>query len=187
MPGAYPRGEALKVSTTGSQRKGTQYFNLYVPMQCEPISQTLKLIGPICKLRRKQCCEYGPRVSLKLFTNNLRVYFHCSISLWLCFVSNVNLLKIERESRQHFSKFPMYLVQVLSVIKHLLCPFRMSFLSVVIWNRGARKLTGENLKLVWAEFSTLSQAVLVMSIYLFTWTHAHNYSWKLGPGLVLLA
>jgi hypothetical protein len=35
-------------------------------------------------------------------------------------------------------------------------------------NRGARKLTGENLKLVWAEFSTLSQAVLMMSIYLFT-------------------
>ncbi len=34
--------------------------------------------------------------------------------------------------------------------------------------RGARKLTGENLKLVWAEFSTLSQAVLMMSIYLFT-------------------
>ncbi len=35
-------------------------------------------------------------------------------------------------------------------------------------NRGAPKLTGENLKLVWAEFSTLSQAVLMMSIYLFT-------------------
>jgi hypothetical protein len=27
-------------------------------------------------------------------------------------------------------------------------------------NRGARKLTGENLKVVWAEFSTLSEAVL---------------------------
>jgi hypothetical protein len=26
--------------------------------------------------------------------------------------------------------------------------------------RGAQKLTGENLKVVWAEFSTLSQAVL---------------------------
>jgi hypothetical protein len=30
--------------------------------------------------------------------------------------------------------------------------------------QGARKLTGENLKLVWAEFSTLSKAVLMMII-----------------------
>ncbi len=29
-------------------------------------------------------------------------------------------------------------------------------LRVIMWNRGARKLTGENLKVVWAEFSTLS-------------------------------
>jgi hypothetical protein len=32
--------------------------------------------------------------------------------------------------------------------------------------RGTRKLTGENLKLVWAEFSTLSQAVLMMCLLL---------------------
>ncbi len=43
-------------------------------------------------------------------------------------------------------------------------------------SRGARKLTGENLKLVWAEFSTSSSTVLMMSIYLFTWMHAHFYS-----------
>ncbi len=43
-------------------------------------------------------------------------------------------------------------------------------------DRGARKLTGENLKLVWAEFSTLSQAVLVMSIFIFKCMNAHNYS-----------
>ncbi len=28
--------------------------------------------------------------------------------------------------------------------------------SVLMLNRGARKLTGENLKLVWAEFSAIS-------------------------------
>ncbi len=28
---------------------------------------------------------------------------------------------------------------------------------------------------------------LMMRIYLFTWTQAHIYSWKLTPGLVLLA
>ncbi len=32
--------------------------------------------------------------------------------------------------------------------------------------RGAQKLMGENLKLVWAEFSTISQAVLPMCMYL---------------------
>ncbi len=31
-------------------------------------------------------------------------------------------------------------------------------------SHGARKRTGENLKVVWAEFSTLSLAVLVMSV-----------------------
>ncbi len=30
--------------------------------------------------------------------------------------------------------------------------------------RGARKLTGENLKGVWAEFSTLREAVFVISL-----------------------
>jgi len=30
-------------------------------------------------------------------------------------------------------------------------------------SKGARYLTGENLKLVWAEFSTLSWAVLLLS------------------------
>ncbi len=39
---------------------------------------------------------------------------------------------------------------------------------IFAFSPGARKLTGDNLKLVWAEFSTLSQAVLMMSIYLFT-------------------
>jgi hypothetical protein len=43
-------------------------------------------------------------------------------------------------------------------------------------NQGAQKLTGENLKLVWAEFSTLSWAVLIMCMYLSTWMHAHIYS-----------
>jgi hypothetical protein len=54
-------------------------------------------------------------------------------------------------------------------------------------HQGARELTGEKQKLVWAEFSTLSLAVLMISTYLFTWMHAHIYSRKLGPGLVLLA
>jgi hypothetical protein len=30
-------------------------------------------------------------------------------------------------------------------------------------------------------------AVSMMWMYLSMWTHAHIYSWKLGPGLVLLA
>jgi hypothetical protein len=36
---------------------------------------------------------------------------------------------------------------------------------VVIYdrNRGAQKLTGENLEVVWAEFSTLSQPVLLIT------------------------
>jgi hypothetical protein len=38
---------------------------------------------------------------------------------------------------------------------------------------GAQKLTGENLKLAWAEFSTLSKSVLMMSVYFFTRMHAH--------------
>jgi hypothetical protein len=45
----------------------------------------------------------------------------------------------------------------------------------IVRPQGARKLMGENLKLVWAEFSALSWAVLMMSIYLFTWMHAHIY------------
>ncbi len=38
--------------------------------------------------------------------------------------------------------------------------------------RGARKLTGENLKLVWAEFSTISQAILKMCMKL-NYVEAH--------------
>jgi len=38
---------------------------------------------------------------------------------------------------------------------------KLKFLFTDIWSiLGAIKLTGENLKVVWAEFSTLSQAVL---------------------------
>jgi hypothetical protein len=46
---------------------------------------------------------------------------------------------------------------------------------------------GENLKLVWAEFSTFSLAVLMLYMYLSMWTHTHIYSRKLSPGLDLLA
>ncbi len=35
-------------------------------------------------------------------------------------------------------------------------------LALAIILRGAKKLTGENLKVVWAKFSTLSQAVFVL-------------------------
>ncbi len=52
---------------------------------------------------------------------------------------------------------------------------------------GAGKLMGENLKLVWAEFLTLSYSVSMMCMYLSTWIHAHIYCWKFGPSLVLLA
>ncbi len=38
---------------------------------------------------------------------------------------------------------------------------------------GARKLMRENLKLVWAKFSTLSLSVLMMCMYLSMQTHAH--------------
>ncbi len=37
----------------------------------------------------------------------------------------------------------------------------LSLLICLFLDRGARKLTGENLKFVWAEFSTLSQAILL--------------------------
>ncbi len=53
--------------------------------------------------------------------------------------------------------------------------------------RGAQKLTGENLKPVWAKFSTISQDIMMMCTYASMWTHTHVYSWKLGPGFVLLA
>jgi hypothetical protein len=53
--------------------------------------------------------------------------------------------------------------------------------------QGVRKLMGENLKLVWPEFSTISSTVLMMCINSSIWMHAHIYSWKLSPGLVLLA
>jgi hypothetical protein len=59
--------------------------------------------------------------------------------------------------------------------------------SLVHLDRGACKLTRDNLKLVWAEFSALSSAVLMKSLYSFTWTPARIYSYKLGPGLDLLA
>ncbi len=47
-----------------------------------------------------------------------------------------------------------------------------------IW-LGNAKATGENLKLVWVEFSTVS-CFDDMSM----WMHDHIYSWKLSPGLV---
>jgi hypothetical protein len=42
-------------------------------------------------------------------------------------------------------------------------------------NQGAQKLMVEDVKLVWAEFSTISLAVLMMCLYLCIWTHAHIY------------
>ncbi len=54
-------------------------------------------------------------------------------------------------------------------------------------NRRAQKLTGENLKLVRAEFSTISLAIMMMCIYSSMWMHTHIYTWKLGLGFVLLA
>ncbi len=40
--------------------------------------------------------------------------------------------------------------------------------------RGAQKITGDGLKLVWAEFSTLSQAVFVISVIAWhTLAHPH--------------
>ncbi len=53
--------------------------------------------------------------------------------------------------------------------------------------RGVRKLTGENLKVVWAEFSTLSQAVLLRVQLYDQYKYHRVYSGKLGPGFVLLA
>jgi hypothetical protein len=50
-------------------------------------------------------------------------------------------------------------------ISVLSCPYvdqlHKTFLRV---NRGAQKLTGDNLKVVWAKFSTLSQAILLWHI-----------------------
>ena len=65
------------------------------------------------------------------------------------------------------------------------CHYTSYFLRGKWGNSGSAKANGREPKTGLAEFSTLSQAVLMMSIYLFTWTHAP--SWKLGPGLVLLA
>jgi hypothetical protein len=41
---------------------------------------------------------------------------------------------------------------------------------------GSAKANGDNLKLVWAEFSTLSWAVSMMCMHLSKWMHAHIYS-----------
>ncbi len=46
---------------------------------------------------------------------------------------------------------------------------------------------GENLKAVWAKFSTLSLAVLLKSSMSALHPHCLFYSSKLGPGSVLLA
>ncbi len=53
--------------------------------------------------------------------------------------------------------------------------------------RGSRKLLEENLEVVLAEFSTLSSAVFVWAELYDMYKHAHIWSWKLGPGFVLLA
>jgi hypothetical protein len=41
---------------------------------------------------------------------------------------------------------------------------RLSDLAYFCHSAGAQELTGENLKLVWVEFSTLSQAVFAMRV-----------------------
>jgi hypothetical protein len=40
---------------------------------------------------------------------------------------------------------------------------------------GSAKVTGYNLNLVWAEFSTISNAVLMMCMYLSMWLHAYIF------------
>jgi hypothetical protein len=54
-------------------------------------------------------------------------------------------------------------------------------------SRGGRYLTGENLKVVWAEFSTLSQAVCLNRHTSIQHKHSYFLTCKLGPGFVLLA
>ncbi len=54
-------------------------------------------------------------------------------------------------------------------------------------NQGARKLTGENLKLVRAEFSTISQAVLKMCMKLMYVDARPHLQLKTRPGFILLA
>jgi hypothetical protein len=49
-----------------------------------------------------------------------------------------------------------------------------------------QKITGENLKVVWAEFSTLSPAVLLLDTHCVVRAHARCLSWKLGLGFDLL-
>jgi hypothetical protein len=51
----------------------------------------------------------------------------------------------------------------------------------------ARKLTEDNLKVVWAEFSTLSLAFLLCVQLHDLYKYGQVYSGKLGPGFVLLA
>ncbi len=50
-----------------------------------------------------------------------------------------------------------------------------------------RYLMGENLKVVWAEFSTLSEAVLLHNKENAQHAYDHLLSWKLGPDFFLLA
>ncbi len=52
---------------------------------------------------------------------------------------------------------------------------------------GARYITGENLKVVWAEFSTLSLAVLLNRNLSRQQKHSRFSTCKLGAGFVLLA
>ncbi len=48
-------------------------------------------------------------------------------------------------------------------------------------------LTGDNLEVVLAEFSTLSSAVFLFWKKCMVPMHTHILNWKLGPGFVLLA
>ncbi len=50
---------------------------------------------------------------------------------------------------------------------------------------GSAEANAGDLKLVWAEFSTISKAVTMTCKYSSMWTHAHVYSWKLGKWSVL--
>ncbi len=65
----------------------------------------------------------------------------------------------------------LWLINICEVFKNAL-NFAVHTAITLHW--GARKLMGENLKLVWAEFSTISLAVLMMCMYSSKWMHDHT-------------
>ncbi len=128
----------------------------------------MKMIGPSFKLQNWLCV---------------------CCALMLLFIKMAKL-KVEYSAQTTFRLSPVrHRASQIWYFVSYSCNFTISMFKklMVPITQGARKLMGENLKVIWAEFSTLSQAnMLCMRLHGIS-KHALPQNLKLGPGFVLLA